>query len=357
MARRKRRNLAGQVGHSPGAIVAPPDAPATSIRLVRFDAQRCDVREQVSVVELPKLLAEHSGVAWVDVVGFGTVAVFEKLRDLFSIPHLAIADVVAVPHRPRLEIHQEGTLAILRVPRPSTEVDLDQVSFWGCPKALVSFREHEDGLFDPVLARLRDPKSRLRISGADYLYFRLVDVAIDSSFPHLERLAERLDAIENVIVERPTSKPLSELYLIRRDCGLLLRAALPSRDVLAGCGRESGTFLTPAVQPSLRNAHDHAAQAADLAEHLRVVAGEIQELIVANLDLRMNRIMKVLTAVTVIFIPLSFITGVYGMNFEFMPELHWRLGYPLVLLALLLVAAWIAWRLKRAGWMRLDSEE
>jgi magnesium transporter len=119
---------------------------------------------------------------------------------------------------------------------------------------------------------------------------------------------------------------------------MLLRAALPSRDVLAGCSRDGTGFFTPGTTSSMRNAYDHAAQAGDLAEHLRIVAGEIQELIVANLDLRMNRVMKVLTAVTVIFIPLSFVTGVYGMNFEFMPELHWRYGYAAVLVLLAAIA-------------------
>jgi magnesium transporter len=356
--RKQRRLLATRLGASPGVLAISPGALPTKLRLVRFDREQCDVRETLSLQELEKLLAaaDEKSVAWIDVVGLGSEDVLTGLRALFHLPYLAMADVVNVPQRPKLEVHNEGMLVVMLVPRPLHEVDLDQVSFFATKRAVVSFREHEDDVFAPLLQRVKDPESRLRSAGPDYILYRLMDAAFDAYFPHLDRLSERLDAIEAQAVEHPSAKPLRELYAIRRELGILLRAALPTRDVFASAVREGSGFFTPEVVPYVRDVFDHAAQVVELAQHHRQAAGDIQELVVANLDLKMNQVMKVLTAVTVIFIPLSFVTGLYGMNFKNMPELDWKWGYPIVLGLLALIAIGIVARLRKAGWMRLEEE-
>jgi magnesium transporter len=354
-ARKHRRSLSTRVGASPGALAISPAALPTTLRFVRIDGQRCEVRENLGLDELKKLLG-GPGITWVDVVGLGSEAVLLGLREMFQLPYLGMADVVNVPQRPKLEVHPEGLLVVLQIPRPLSEMDLDQFSFFASQRTVISFREHEDKVYDALLARLKDPGSRLLLGGPDYVLYRLIDSAFDGYFPHLDRLSERLDAIEAEAVERPSSKPLRELYSIRRELGIILRAALPARDVFTSAVRESSGFFTPAVAPYMRDVFDHAAQVVDLAQHHRQAASDIQELIVANLDLKMNMVMKVLTAVTVIFIPLSFVTGVYGMNFKHMPELEWTWGYALVLGLLALIAMFIVVRLRRAGWTRLDEE-
>jgi magnesium transporter len=354
-SRRHRRSIATRVGHSPGALIAPRDAQPTRFRWIRYDAQAITIRDDVPVDELPTLVRAQ-GVHWVDVVGIATIPALERLRDLFHIPYLALADVVNIPQRPRFEVHKEGALMILQIPRPGDSIDLDQLSLFLTGGIVLSFREHEDGLFAPLVERAKDAHSRVRANGADYLAYRLLDVAVDSYFPHVDRLADRLDAIEQDSLDNPTAGPLRDLYSIRRDFGVLLRAALPSRDVLASCAREHPGYFLPETQPYIRDVFDHLAQVSELAQHHRQAAVDIQELIVANLDLRMNQVMKVLTAVTVIFIPLSFITGLYGMNFKAMPELDWRWGYPLVLALIFGIGLTIFWRLKRAGWVRLRDE-
>jgi magnesium transporter len=353
--RKQRRPLATRVGASPGAIAISPGALPTTIRLVRFEGHSCDVRENLSLDELKKHLGGN-GVAWVDVVGLGTQDLLLALRELFHMPPLAMADVVNVPQRPKLEVHPEGLLVVMLIPRPLNEMDLDQVSFFASKKIVISFREHEDKIFDPLVTRAKETDSRLRTAGPDYVFYRLIDAAFDGYFPHLDRLSDRLDAIEAQAVEHPSAKPLRELYAIRRELGLLLRAALPTRDVFTSAVRESSNFFTPEVVPYMRDVFDHAAQVVDLAQHHRQAASDIQELIVANLDLKMNQVMKVLTAVTVIFIPLSFVTGLYGMNFKHMPELEWTWGYPAVLVLLAAIAVFIVVRLRKAGWSRLEEE-
>ncbi len=337
-------------------LVISPDAAPTKLRWIHYDGEQHEMREGVSVEELPTLV-RTSGVHWIDIVGFRDRAVLEKLRDAFEIPYLALADIVNVPQRPRFELHSEGALMILQVPRPGGDsIDLDQVSFFARGAVVLSFREHEDGVFDAPLARAADPKSRLRVKGADYLLYRLVDVAVDNYFPHIDRLSDRLEEIECDAVEHPRAQPMRDLYFIRRDLGVLLKAALPSRDVLSSCAREHSDFFTPDTQPYMRDVHDHLSQISELAQHHRQAAVDIQELIVANLDMRMNQVMKVLTAVTVIFIPLSFITGFYGMNFKHMPELEWEWGYPAVIALILAIGLLTLWRLKRAGWIRMKAE-
>lgn len=353
-SKRQRRSISSGVGQSPGALRIPSDALPTKIAWTRFDERDFERKEEVSVDELAKLV-ELPGKHWIDVVGFGTERVLERLRAVFQIPWLGLADIVNVPQRPRLEVHREGTLIILQVPRPGAGVDLDQVSFFAVGRLVISFREHDDDMFRQPLARAKDRTSRLRVNGPDYLLYRLIDSAVDLYFPQIDRLADHLDGIESDSVEKPSSRPLRDLYRIRRELGILLRAALPSRDVLASCDRECTAYIQPETRPFMRDVQDHLAQIVELAEHHRAAAVDIQELIVANLDLRMNQVMKVLTAVTVVFIPLSFVTGIYGMNFERMPELAWPFGYPLLLGLLAGVGLTIYWRLRRAGWFRLDE--
>lgn len=353
-SKKQRRSISAGVGQSPGALRIPHDALPTRIAWTRFDEREFERREDVPVGELAKL-AQLPGKHWIDLVGFGTQRTLELLRAAFQIPWLGLADIVNVPQRPRLEVHREGILIILQVPRPGAGVDLDQVSFFATGRLVISFREHDDDMFKQPLARAQDRLSRMRVNGPDYLLYRLIDAAVDLYFPQIDRLADHLDGIESDSVERPSSRPLRDLYRIRRELGILLRAALPSRDVLASCDRECASYFLPETRPFMRDVQDHLAQIVELAEHHRAAAVDIQELIVANLDLRMNQVMKVLTAVTVVFIPLSFVTGVYGMNFQNMPELEWSFGYPLLLAFLFGIALMIVWRLKRAGWFRLDD--
>jgi len=355
---KQRRLLATRLGASPGVLAISPGALPTQLRLVRFEGKQCDVLEKLSVDELAKRIAasDEKSIAWVDVVGLGSEDVLTKLRELFHLPYLAMADVVNVPQRPKLEVHADGMLVVLLIPRRGDAIDLDQFSFFATKRVVVSFREHEDHVFDSLITRVKDPESRLRAGGPDYILYRLMDAAFDGYFPHLDRLSERLDSLEAQAVERPSAKPLRELYSIRRELGILLRAALPTRDVFSSAVRESSGFFTPDVAPYVRDVFDHAAQVVDLAQHHRQAASDIQELVVANLDLKMNQVMKVLTAVTVIFIPLSFVTGLYGMNFKHMPELEWTWGYPLVLGGLALIAFFVVRRLRKAGWMKLEDD-
>lgn len=354
VSKKQRRSMSAGVGQSPGALRIPQDALPTRIAWTRFDEQGFERKEDVSVDELAKLV-QQPGKHWIDVVGFGTERVLERMRGQFQIPWLGLADIVNVPQRPRIEVHREGLLIILQVPRPGAGVDLDQVSFFAVGKLVISFREHDDDMFKQPLSRAKDKSSRLRVNGPDYLLYRLIDSAVDLYFPQIDRLADHLDGIEGEAVDRPSSRPLRDLYRIRRELGILLRAALPSRDVLASCDRECTSYFQPDTRPFVRDVQDHLAQIVELAEHHRSAAVDIQELIVANLDLRMNQVMKVLTAVTVVFIPLSFVTGVYGMNFVHMPELEWKYGYGLLIALLLGVGLTIYWRLRRAGWFRLND--
>jgi magnesium transporter len=352
---RKRRTPKVKVGQSPGTLVIPAGAPKPRLRLALYGPDTLERREDVSAKDLPKLLSGERN-AWLEVVGIGDEAVLLAIAEAFQMPRLALEDVTHSPQRPKADAYDEALFLVLRIPGAGEGMELEQLSIFVRGRAAVSFVERDEPALEQLSRRLDDAQGRLRQRGIDYLVYRLCDSAVDAYFPLLERMGEAVHAIESEAIRDCTPRLLRQLYALTHDLRTLLPVCVPMRDLLSSLRRDAPTFMQAHNLPYLRDVQDHASQVVELTEYYRNVAGDVRDLIHGTLNLRMNQVMRMLTALAAVFIPLTFIAGIYGMNFEHMPELDWRWGYPVVLGSMALVAvASFAW-FRRHGWLRIGDE-
>ena len=292
-------------------------------------------------------------MCWVDVQGLGDEGVLRRLAEIFSIHPLALEDAVNAPQRPKTEAYEGQQLILTRMARllDDGRLDVEQVSLFLGAGWLLTLQERQGDVFDPVRARLRAAKGMIRTSGADYLAYALVDTIVDGFYPVIESLGDQLVDLEDAVLANPTRDALRDIYTIKRELLALRRAAWPQREMLAMLLRDGSPYLSQAVALFLRDTLDHTVQVVDVTESYRELAGNLMDLHLSTTSNRTNDVMKVLTIMASIFIPLTFIAGVYGMNFDAMPELHARWAYPAVLATMVVVAVGMLIYFRRRGWL------
>jgi len=338
-------------GSRPGTLVIPPGSPPPRIVVVRYDADMVTEQTLAGPAELPGEFPEGT-VTWVDVQGYGDEAAVRAIGAHFGLSPLALEDAVNAPQRPKSEVYPGHHLVISRVPIPEgDDLALPQVCFILGDRLLVTFQEKPLGLFGPVRERIRAGVGPIRHSGADYLAYALIDTMVDRYYPVAEQLSRELDDIEDSLLEDRESEVLSRLRAARRRVVLVRRIGWPQREMVASLQRDPSPWMSPAAREYLRDTHDHIAQIVELADASRDLAGALSDELLSLVGQKTNEIMKVLTLMASIFIPLTFIAGIYGMNFENMPELHARRGYFTVLGLMALVAAGMVVFFYRRGWM------
>jgi len=339
-------------GSRPGTLAIPEKAPPPRLHLTRYDAASVEEREVARVSDLPEN-GPPGTVTWVDVRGLGDEAVLRAIGSRYGMSALALEDAVNAPQRAKSELYAQHHLVISRVPLPSGRgLEVPQVCFVVGEAVLLTFQERPLGLFDPVRERIRAGIGPIRSAGADYLAYALIDTMVDRYYPVAGDLADRLDAVEERLYEGREEEVIGELRRVRSQLVLLRRIGWPQREMVNALLREQSPFVRPEVQGYLRDTHDHIAQIAELVDssrdHAAALSDEIQSLIAQ----RTNEVMKVLTLMASVFIPLTFIAGVYGMNFENMPELRTRIGYFVVLGLMAVVATGMLAYFWRRGWVR-----
>jgi magnesium transporter len=343
-------------GERPGAMRIPADSPRPRITAMRYDAD--DVTETAieSVDDLASW-CDAPGVRWIDVQGLGDEDVLRRIGEVFGIHPLAIADVANVPQRPKVEDHGDRHLIVTRMANlREDEVELEQVSLVIGPGWVLTFQERVGDVFEPVRRRIGAAVGVIRAMGPDYLAYALLDAIVDGYFPVVERIGERIDELEEEAIERPSRATLQAIHGVRRELLLLHRIQWRQRDAVNALVRDGSMLFTPQVRPYLRDVYDHAVQVLDVIETFRELAVGLLELHLSTVSNRMNEVMKTLTVMATIFIPLTFVAGVYGMNFEYMPELRWRWGYFGVWGVMLAIAlALVAW-FRARGWLS-DPED
>ena len=321
------------------------------IRAIAFGSGGVVERERVPVAEI-ETLRRGAGVLWVDVTGVGDVAVLRALGELFGLHRLALEDVVNVHQRAKVEDYGEHAFVVMRVVDPSSAAETEQFAMFIGADFVLTFQERPGDCFGMVRQRLRDPGGQMQKRGADYLGYALLDSAVDAYFPVLEGLDDKLQAIETAVLERDEQpQVVRTLHHVRRTLLELRRAVWPLREATSTLLRGDHTHFSADVQPYLRDVHDHVVQLLDLLENYREMTASLLDLHLSSVNHRLNEVIKLLTVISTIFIPLTFLVGVYGMNFRWMPELEVWWGYPAVWLVMIALAlAMLRW-FRRRGWV------
>ncbi|HEX2164045.1 MAG TPA: magnesium/cobalt transporter CorA [Thermoanaerobaculia bacterium] len=341
---------------------APGTAPGTlrpsaqrvervTIHVIRYSPEDFDEREVASLEECAALAPPAAGgVTWIDVVGLHDIELVARLGDTFGLHPLALEDVLNTGQRPKLDEYDDHLFCVLRDFHGGETLISEQIALFLKPGLVLTLQELPGDSFEPVRERLRRGRGRIRAAGADYLAYALIDALVDQFFPLLEQQGERIEALEEELIAAPTPETLERIYRLRRELLLLRRAAWPEREVIGALRREETALVGREVKLFLGDAYDHAVQVLDILETYRELAGSMLDVYLSSLSHRMNEVMKVLTVIATIFIPLTFVAGVYGMNFDRMPELHWRWGYPASLLLMTAIALGLIVFFRRRGW-------
>jgi magnesium transporter len=360
LRRLKRIRHPTKPGTRPGTVTSPPNARPTTIRVMAYDKDRWIEEAVDDPATLPSYLEKWS-VVWVDVTGLASPEKLRAIGNVFNIHPLALEDVVHVYQRAKVDTYDENLYIVLRIPDPSRESMTEQFSLFLGKNYVVSFQERPGDNFDLVRAGLRLEKSVTRQSvQPDYLAYRLIDAAVDAYFPVLESIGDHLDKLDDPANPENTNEAFAELHVVRRELLILRRAIWPLRDSMSELRSESTPFISDSTRLYVRDCYDHSVQLIDLLESYRDIAGDVREFYVATVSNRMNQVVKTLTVISTIFLPLSFIASIYGMNFHTdvspwnMPELNWRYGYLFALGLMAAVAGGMLLNFKWRGWLDGD---
>lgn len=340
-------------GSEPGTLSIEPDAKPSKITLIDYNANHA-----VRKINIPPSACisylEKETVSWIDVQGLGSEAVLKQVGEIFNLHPLLLEEVVNVPQRPKVEDYKEQLLIICQMIRPTPDEDgfeTEQVGFVLGKKYLLTFQEDFiTDCFDVVRDRIRTNQGKVRQEKADYLTYLLLDALIDGYFPVAEDYEERIEAIEDDIIRNPTRQTMEELYNVRRELLALRRLIWPLRNTINLLIKDHSGLISSEVQIYLRDCYDHVIQLWEIIEAYRELASSLMELYESAMGNRMNEVMKFLTVISTIFNPLTFIAGVYGMNFKHMPELDWELGYYVCLGLMAAIAAGLIYFFWRQGW-------
>jgi magnesium transporter len=342
-------------GSEPGTLSIEPDANPSSIILIDYDAEHAIRKTDVQPIALQRYLGTNT-VSWMDVQGLGSEEVLKEVGGIFKLHPLLLEDVVNVPQRPKVEDYNKQLMVIAHMVRPKDGGDgfeTEQVSFVLGKRYLLTFQEEElEDCFDMVRDRIRMNQGRVRSEGADYLFYLLLDLLIDGYFPVLEDYGERIEALEDEILRNPTYEAMEEIYDVRRELLALRRLIWPLRNVMNILIRGTNDLISHDVQIYLRDCYDHVIQLLDIIETYRELASSLMDVYLSSMSNKMNEVMKLLTVISTIFIPLTFIVGLYGMNFQYMPELKWHWGYFICLFTMLIIAAGLLYYFWKRGWLR-----
>ncbi|MBW4420679.1 MAG: magnesium/cobalt transporter CorA [Myxacorys californica WJT36-NPBG1] len=346
-------------GSMPGTLRIPSNALPPVIGLIDYNEQKA-VRLQVETPEECAPYLDSESVSWVDVKGLGSEDVLQRIGKVFGLHPLVLEDVVNVPQRPKVEEYDDQLLIIARMVMPNrsgSSFHQEQVSLILSQHYVLTVQEEpEFDCFGAVRDRIRMGKGTIRQQGADYLAYTILDSIIDGFFPVLEIYGEDIEELEDAVVASPTHQTLERIHYLKRELLTLRRAIWPMRDAINTLIRDGNALISEEVRIYLRDCYDHTVQVLDMVETYRELASSLMDVYLSSVSNKMNEIMKVLTVISTIFIPLTFVAGIYGMNFNTeksplnMPELNWYWGYPLCLTVMFGIAIALVYYFKRKGW-------
>lgn len=349
------RRMARKVGMPPGSLVYTGEKehlPA-KITITRYNGDTI-VERQVDAFTECQMAADPGEVTWINVTGIAKAKDLEKLGECYKIPPLVLEDILEVGQRPKVEDYDEYLYIVLNSIRPVAEGEelvAEEISLILGPHYLLSFYSGDNDIYASVRERLLQAKGRIRKLGADYLAYALIDLVVDNYFIELEKFGDQMESLEDEVVANPSPRTLRDVHRFKNNMIMLRKSLWPLREVIARLERRESPLISEALGNYFRDVYDHTIIAIDTVETYRDILSGMLDIYLSSMSNRLNSIMKVLTIIATIFMPLTFITSLYGMNFKNMPELQWEYGYFMVLGAVVVIALSMLEYFRRKGWI------
>ncbi len=350
------KDAAKKAGLPPGTLVHIGERKTERIAITRieYDEVRCQ-QQEASTIEECFPIKESPTITWIHIRGVHNISVVEEIGDRLNLHPLLLEDIVHTDQRPKIEDYGQYLFLTSKILHYDEEakghITAEQISMIIGPQVVISFQEHEADAFAMLKERLMNNKGRVRRMGADYLAYALMDTIVDGYFVVLERLGERIEELETELISRPSPQTLQDLHALKREVILLRKSIWPLREVIGTMERGISNLITEACQVYLRDLYDHTVRVMDTVETFRDLLSGMLDIYLSSISNRMNEVIKVLTVITTIFIPMSFVAGVYGMNFKYMPELEWRFGYPFALGLMCAIGIALLWYFAKKRWL------
>jgi len=344
-----------KAGLPPGTLVHIGEKKAEALKITIMDYDEAHLEErEIKTIDECLLFKDKTTVTWMNIDGLHQVEIMEKLGECYGLHPLVLEDILNTDQRPKMEDYGEYLYIVLRMlneSEKSSEIESEQISLILGPNFVFSFQEREGDIFDPIRERIRNSKGRIRKMGADYLAYTLLDFIVDNYFVILERTGEKIELLEEKLVTRATPDTLQTIHHLKREMIFLRKAVWPLREVVSGLERGESSLIRESTRIYLRDVYDHAIQTIDTIETYRDMVSGMLDIYLSSVSNRLNSVMKVLTIIATIFMPLTFLAGIYGMNFKYMPELEWRWGYPFIWLIMLGIGVFMLLYFKKKKWL------
>jgi magnesium transporter len=350
----RKRGMARKAGMAPATLVHVGRNYGGEAKVAVLDYDADGVREREGEdLSRPAGFRSETSVTWISVNGLHNVGLIEKIGAAFAIHPLVLEDILNTHQRPKQEDYGEYLYTVLQafVLEEDGATASEQVSLIVGAGYVLSFQESGRDIFRAVRERINSGKGRIRREGADYLAYSLIDAIVDNYFVVLEAMGERLEDLEEALVTKPERGALQDIHTLKVEMLFFRKALWPLREVAGALSRGESPLIRPTTLPYFRDAYDHVVQVIDSLETYRDILSGLLDIYLSSISNRLSQIMKVLTIISTIFIPLTFITGVFGMNFENLPGLRWEYGYVAVGLVMVLVAAGMVLFIRNRGWL------
>ncbi|MDH7499873.1 MAG: magnesium/cobalt transporter CorA [candidate division NC10 bacterium] len=344
-----------KAGLPPGSLVYIGEKKAEEAKITILAYDEAHVEEgQAQTIQECFSFRDRPVVTWINIDGIHDTKVLEMLGDRYGFHPLMLEDILNTDQRPKMEDYGDYlyvVLKMLRLDEDSRRIGSAQVSLILGSHFVISFQEREEEVFEAIRSRIRNGKGRIRKMGADYLAYSLIDAVVDQYFMLLEKLREEIELLEDQLIAHPTPDTLQTLHDLKREMLLLRKSVWPLREAISGLERTGSPLIQQSTAIYLRDVYDHTIQVIDTIETFRDMLSGMLDIYLSSISNKMNEVMKVLTIIATLFMPLTFLAGIYGMNFRYMPELEARWGYPAVLLLMLAAVVLMLFYFKRKRWL------
>ena len=344
-----------KAGLPPGTLIHIGEKKVETLKITVMDYDEGHFQEkEIRTTEECFAFKDAPTVTWINIDGLHQIEILEKLGECYGFHPLVLEDILNTDQRPKMEDYGDYLYIVLRMLSyndQSSEIDTEQVSLILGPNFVFSFQEKAGDVFDPIRERIRNNKGRIRKMGADYLAYALLDSIVDNYFMIMEKLGETIEFLEEELVTHPVPETLQTIHQLKRELIFLRKAVWPLREVISGLERGELVLVKETTRIYLRDVYDHTIQVIDTIETFRDMISGMLDIYLSSVSNRLNSVMKVLTIIATIFMPLTFIAGIYGMNFKYMPELGWRWGYPMVWVLVIVISVFMLIYFKKKRWL------